>query len=61
MKQNEHFFFFADVLIPSAEGDVCVPLHIRKQQEVRVGQEGPGEVINQYALGEYTFFRPNRI
>ena len=51
MKQNEHFFFFADALIPSAEGDVCVPLHIRKQQEVRVGQEGPGEVINQYALG----------
>lgn len=45
------FLFFADVLIPSAEGDVCVLLHIRKQQEVRVGQEGPGEVISQYALG----------
>ena len=44
-------FFFADVLIPSAEEDVCVPLSIRKQQEVRARQEGPGEVINQYALG----------
>ena len=38
------FLFFADVLIPSAEGDVCVLLQ-------KVGQKGPGEVINPYALG----------
>ena len=35
--------------------------YVRKQQEVRVGQEGPGEVINHYALDYYTFFRPNHI